>query len=374
LEIFEGYSITSGAALASAAKVRFDFGIPALMPARLHALGERLMREQDGYVETEQIILVSETMPSAILAASMPGIDIIGVAITGHLREPVNTDAITIPIVAGLENSFLRQVEEYDLLIVDADNGLVYLSPDAMAVAHFQSPARRRRYFMEGVHLTATTTSDQRAVAVLAEVVTMADVETAMRYGADGVYLGPNNRLLIDDTGAQATAADHLATLDALIDVTGGKPIIIDMAARTVAVSAALQAAVAASVSLVVNDAAAADELAADFFTARTFAPPYVRFGDVHLMIAIDPTGDNVGMLENLDIFSSILLRRPVYEYPAEYLLAWLGLACRCGKPVYALLPADWQSEIEDVVQLGLNVIGTALSETADVKDTIREL
>jgi len=87
MDVFEGYSVNKGMVLASVARVRFDFGIPSLMPQRLRALGERLAASEDGHIEIEQVVLASETLPITLVGNAIPGIEIVGLIIGGYLGD-----------------------------------------------------------------------------------------------------------------------------------------------------------------------------------------------------------------------------------------------------------------------------------------------
>ena len=194
MELLHGIAARPGVAIAAAARLHEEFGVPSLAPDRLRRLGERLRSFGTENPEPEQIILVGERIPPGFWLSPLPGVEIVGLA-TGNaspLLPPPD-----LPVVLGLEPSGLQMIEEDDILILDGDRGRVYVAPDAATVARYQAPfTLSRRFFLEGSHLPARTASDNRLITILCEARTLAEAENAMSSGADGLVVPAANDFL----------------------------------------------------------------------------------------------------------------------------------------------------------------------------------
>lgn len=381
MEVFEGYSIHKGTALASVARVRFDFGIPSLTSQRLRALGERLQEENEGVVETEQVILVADVLPISLIGSAIPGIEVVGVAIGGYVPEtdltpleallPSTVDGNggdAFPMVAGLGDSFVRDIAEYEIVLVDGNAGRVFVAPDAYVVARHQSSTSRKRFFLDGAHVPAKTASDNRIVSVYTHAGSIDHIHRGMEFGADGVYWKGDNDLLGTDASRQIKA------LHEIIDAAGGQSLILDVPEEALAHSALLEAAAAAPISVVASNVESAAELARALDWARTFADSEARFGEAKILLAPPAPGDASVLPDSLEPFGGLLLRDPWQAYDFEFLLPAIGLARTAGRPVIASLIANWESAIEDIVRFAVDAVVVEPGDAASVKDAIREL
>ena len=391
MDVFEGYCVNKGMVLASVARVRFDFGIPSLTPQRLRALGERLAASEDGYVEIEQVVLAAEKLPISLVAMAIPGIEVVGLLIGGYLNDdeiaaldtllPSATTGMggravkgeeTFPVIGGLGDAFVRDIDEGEMVLADGNAGRVIVAPDAYVVSTFQSKTERKRYFLEGEHIAAKTASDNRIVAVYAYVEGMDDIASGMEAGADGVYMAPSNTVISEST--MLTTSEQVTTMHEVMDLAGGKPIILDVPSTAVAFSALVQGAAAAPVSMAANDLAGAKELVDALEMTRNFSDPDAPLGDVTVLLAPPAPGDVDAVPEDLDGIGGILLRDPWRDYDIAYILPLLSLARRTQCPVTAALTANWRDELEDIIGFGVNALISPPADTADVKDAIREL
>ena len=226
MEVLHGIAAHPGVAIASAARLGEDFGVPSLSPERLRRLGERLRSFGMENPEPEQIILIADRIPPGFWLSPLPGLEIIGLAAgTGQSLSP----APDRPVVVGLGEALMRAVEEEDIIIVDGDRGRVYVSPDAQTVARYQAPfTLARRFFLEGDHLPARTASDNRVIAVFCAASTLAEAEAAMKSGADGLVVGSDNDFLGGPDVVQ-TAGEQAQTLGDLARIIGGQPLVLDI-------------------------------------------------------------------------------------------------------------------------------------------------
>jgi len=99
--------------------------------------------------------------------------------------------AFEIPTVVGVE-SLMESVSEGDDMVVDGHSGVVYINPSVEVEREYEKLGKRyeafRRELMSGRH-EPTATRDGYRVQVLANVALLADLQLALRYGAEGVGL-----------------------------------------------------------------------------------------------------------------------------------------------------------------------------------------
>ena len=391
MDVYEGYCVNKGMVLATVAKVRFDFGIPSLTPQRLRSLGERLAASEDGFVETEQVVLAAEKLPITLIGNAFPGIEVVGVIGGSYLNDdevtaldsllPTATTGMggratkgedSFPVVGGLGDAFVRDIDEGEIVLVDANAGRVFVAPDAFLVAKLQTKSERKRYFLEGEHLPAKTASDNRVVRVYTRASNADEIEAGMAQGADGLYLATANTML-GEMAEPSTGADQVRILHEIMDLAGGKPLILDIPSTAIAYSALLEAAAGAPTSMVVDSLDTAADLTAGLEMTRNFSDPEATLGDVTLLLGIKAPGDQP-LPENLDGIGGIVLVDEWAAYDLAYVIPILSLARHAGVPVYGSLGESWPDEIEDIVRFGAaGLIGVG-ANTADIKDAIRVL
>lgn len=371
MEVFEGIGLSREHALAAAALVKFDFGIASLTPQRLRRISERLknQQDQDDYVETDSVILVSQTLPSELLYGEIPGIEIIGVVIGDDLS---NTDIETgIPIVAGLGDAFINDVYEDDLILVDGSSGRVYLGPDAETIARYQNKKIRKRYFISGVHLEAKTISDNRIIHVYCEVKTLDDVRTAMENGADGIYLPADNTLF---AGCDTTK-QQLSVFTELIDIIAGLPMIIDMSANDLAITSLLKAGAQCPIAMVAPSDTTRTELQSEIDMTKMFSEPEDTLGDISWALAFDANTTVESLPGILDPYQFVIIEDYPFNCAPDCLFTIMGMAKHINIPVISKLTYEnWQEIIEDIVRLGVDILIVHPDAPADVKDAVRTL
>lgn len=96
-----------------------------------------------------------------------------------------------IPAVVGCANA-LAEINDGDMLILDGQSGLVLINPGADITAAYLA---KRTEFIEKVSLlksekdTPAATTDGMRIKLLANIATVADLESALQHGAEGVGL-----------------------------------------------------------------------------------------------------------------------------------------------------------------------------------------
>ena len=99
--------------------------------------------------------------------------------------------SLEIPAVLGLKNA-TRTIETGDLIIVDGNSGVVVVDPDEATLSRYHDRKARFDDFQAQItrtsHLPAETTDD-RHLAVLANISLLEEVVSALDHGSDGIGL-----------------------------------------------------------------------------------------------------------------------------------------------------------------------------------------
>lgn len=370
MDVFQGQPAHPGVAIAAAARLTSEYGVPTLDPQRLRRLGERLRRFGIEAPEADQIILIADEVPPGFLG--VPGLDIVGIA----TQQPPGAHAMfTVPTVCGLGDTLLEFTPEDEIVIIDADRGRVYVEPDATVLARYQSPLRRsRRFFLGGLSLPARTASDNRIVSVLALAPTLAAVAEAMETGADGVLVPPGNDFLGAE-GAFQTADDQEDILRRVMDILGGQPLVLHVPPDRLALSALARAADSGPVHLVLDDLAQRDDLAERLEHIESVLDDQdIQYGTVHLEAGV-VTDSEEPPLDSLDGFTGACVVEILDGASVAHLLPIAGLARRVRAPLSLFLhPADWLLHLPDALALGADRLVTTAETVPAVKDAIRHL
>lgn len=371
MEVLFGTPAHPGVAIAVAARLHDEFGIPSLSPERLRRLGERLRSFGMDQAEPEQIILVADRVPPGYWLSPLPGMEIVGLA--AQTAAPLSP-APDRPVVVGIGDALLRAVEEDDIVIVDGDRGRVYVAPDAATVARYQAPLTlARRFFLEGDHLPARTSSDNRVIAVLCAAATLAQAESAMKHGADGLVIPEVNDFLGGIHLAQ-TAGEQAQTLGDLASIIGGQPLYLDIPPERLALTALARGAARLPLHLVLRLPAERAELSTRLEEIETvLEEDDALFGRIKLDAGIAAAGDDLP--ETLEGYAGSFVTGTLLDASWERLLQASGQARAVGKPITVALNGDWWPQVlGDALGMGFGQLIVPLHTVADVKDAIREL
>lgn len=364
MEVFHGIAAHPGVAIASAAKLRDEFGAPMLDPARLRRLGKRLMSFGVEAPETEQVVLVAPTVLPGFLSTLIPGLEVVGTASAAAASG-------AFPAVSGLNEAFFAVVAEDDLLIVDGNRGRVYVAPDAATVARYQAPfTLARRIFMDSAHIPARTASDNRIVTVFAPTPTRKAVDDAMEAGADGIVIPEDNDFLGAQTLTQ-TAGEQLQILLEVAQTIGGQPIILDIPAERLALSALSRAAAAGPLHVpLADDESARDALAERMsWVEADLEERDMLFGTV----AWDIRFEAAPPPETLDGWAGVFVPGDARATPLSRLHELAALARQANKPAALCLDGDWWPQfLSDALGLGFARLVVPIAAVLDVKDAIR--
>lgn len=372
-DILHGIAARPGVAIAVAARLHDDFGVPSLAPDRLRRLGERLRSYGVENPDPEQIIVVADRIPPAFWLAPLPGVQVVGLAASSPSPLSPTPD---LPVVLGLDEAALAAIEEDDILIVDGDRGRVYVAPDAATVARYQSPfLSTRRFFLEGSHLPARTASDNRLVAILCSARTLAEAEDAMASGADGLVVPADNDFLGAEALAQ-TAGEQAQTLGDLARIIGGQPLYLDIPPERLALTALARGAARLPLHLVLREWNEQPDLQERIEGIEAaLEEDDALFGRLKLEAGVGATAEEDDLPESLDGFAGVFVTESLLDASWERLLLASGQARGAGKTITVALNGDWWPQVlGDAVGMGFSRLVVPAAAVADIKDAIREL
>lgn len=370
MEIFQGQPARPGVAIAAAARLSSEYGVPTLDPQRLRKLGERLRRFGMEAAESDQIILIADRVPPGFLGVPIPGLDVVGVATQG---PPDPHGAFSVPTVCSLGDSLLDLISEDDIVIIDADRGRVYVEPDAVVLARYQSPVRRsRRFFLGGASLPARTASDNRVVAVTARARALSDVSRAMEAGADGVLIPADNDFLGGESLFQTSDGQQEA-LGKVMGVLGGQPLLLHVPPDRLALSALARAAADGALHLILDDPARRAEMAERLEQIEGMLDDQdILYGTLQIEAGV--ATPDAAAPESLDAYAGVCVTLPLDRARMDQLLPLAGLAQRAHKPLTLALPEgdDGPAFLADALALGAARLVTSIESVGAVKDAVR--
>jgi phosphotransferase system enzyme I (PtsP) len=160
-------------------------------------VGHRVLRhlKQEGGKApfSRRTILVADelTLSQMTLVSQehLVGIALQSGGVTSHAA--ILARAFEIPTVVGIEH-LMEGVSEGDDLVLDGNSGVLYINPTVEIEREYESLHKRYDAFKRELLAApgdATTTRDGYRVQILANVALLADLNLALRYGAEGVGL-----------------------------------------------------------------------------------------------------------------------------------------------------------------------------------------
>jgi phosphotransferase system, enzyme I, PtsP len=158
-----------------------------------HRVLRHLRQEDRKAAFARPTILVAEelTLSQMMLVSheNLAGIALQSGGVTSHAA--ILARAFEIPTVVGVEH-LMESVLEGDNLVLDGNSGILYANPTAEIEREYQILIKRydafRRELMVGQN-EPTVTRDDHRVQMLANIALPADIQLALRYGAEGVGL-----------------------------------------------------------------------------------------------------------------------------------------------------------------------------------------
>ncbi|NEW05414.1 phosphoenolpyruvate--protein phosphotransferase [Paenibacillus sp. SYP-B3998] len=181
-------------------------------------------------IDHSYILVAKELTPSQL--AHLDPSKVLGLlTILGgtHSHVSIMARAMSVPYVLGLEGKLLRPIQNGDFLIIDGQEGALYINPDQATIERFQARKRNWLEFKESLQEiadVASMTLDHKHVNLHANMNSVMEIDQVLRNGASGVGLFRTEYLYMD--------RDSLPSEDEQFEVyrhavkqLQGKPIVI---------------------------------------------------------------------------------------------------------------------------------------------------
>ncbi len=158
-----------------------------------HRVLRHLRQEDKKSAFAKATILVAEelTLSQMTLVSheNLAGIALQSGGVTSHAA--ILARAFEIPTVVGVEH-LMEAVTEGDALVLDGNSGIVYINPSNEVEREYQILMKRYDAFRKELLVRLdepTVTHDGHRVQMLANIALPADIQLAIRYGAEGIGL-----------------------------------------------------------------------------------------------------------------------------------------------------------------------------------------
>ncbi len=160
----------------------------------LKDLGHRLLRNLRQHGEDHgdyegQILVAKELLPSDVLkfaAQKVEGIVIVQGSVTSHIS--ILARSLRVPMIF-VENRLVLEIGEGTPILMDANQGTVFLEPDAKVLEQYKSLISRDETAEAPVVQPETYTRDGTKIALYCNINLLSDMEFARQHLAEGVGL-----------------------------------------------------------------------------------------------------------------------------------------------------------------------------------------
>jgi len=195
-----------------------------------HRVLRHLRQEDKKSAFAKATILVAEelTLSQMTLVSheNLAGIALQSGGVTSHAA--ILARAFEIPTVVGVEH-LMEAVLEGDALVLDGNSGIVYVNPSSEVEREYQILMKRydafRKELLVGLD-EPTVTHDGHRVQMLANIALPADIQLAIRYGAEGIGLLRSEFSFL--TYEDFPDEDQQLTLyNRILDAAGNRPVTI---------------------------------------------------------------------------------------------------------------------------------------------------
>lgn len=172
-------------------------------------VGNRLLKHLLG---TPDITLPADTQPYILVAKELSPSQLVHINPDNVLgmvtmaggktsHSAIMARALGIPLVSGLEQKLGEPLKTGDLLVVDGDEGLIYIEPNQKIVDRYTEVAERLRKQKEQLQQLATVdavTQDGVRFRLAGNISSVKDLEQVLKYGAEGAGLFRTEFLYMD--------------------------------------------------------------------------------------------------------------------------------------------------------------------------------
>jgi phosphotransferase system enzyme I (PtsI) len=165
-----------------------------------HLLGD--MEENIPPADHPYILVAKELTPSQL--AHLDPSKVLGiVTMLGgtHSHVAIMSRAMSIPYVIGLEGKLLRPIQNGDFLIVEGQEGTIYINPDESTIERYKARKSNWLQFKESLQEIAGVppmTVDHKMMKLHANINSVKEMDQVVRNGASGVGLFRTEYLYMD--------------------------------------------------------------------------------------------------------------------------------------------------------------------------------
>jgi hypothetical protein len=346
-------------------------GIP-MLPARLVEQMRRM--ERDSMPAPLDVVVIAPDYDSAA-SLRLPWANVVAiVAESSHY----SLSERGVPTVLGV-HGLLTSVEDDQLVLVDADRGLVLTDPDGTTVALYQAEkekiAPRRRVFLDYEHQYARSL-DGREIRVHALVATVDEIGSAVMNGADSVAVQLHDRLMPNGMHEE----DQHTLLCSLAEAASGKPITLLADPSLLSCHALLKACLRAEFTLGISLGTSGEGLEPVYSRLHQVREELISaeedFGDVRIAACFAPGSPLPDELADLGISRVMVLNTDETSFAETYEREWLeslGLAAAgLLLPLEVAVSEIRPERIEQILGLGASGLLTSPSEIQSVKNSVR--
>ncbi|MGB9677947.1 MAG: phosphoenolpyruvate--protein phosphotransferase, partial [Candidatus Ratteibacteria bacterium] len=136
--------------------------------------------------------------------------------------------ALEIPAVVGIKEN-IEEIKEDDTILIDGYNGIVIVNPTKMEIEKIKNKEKEIRKLKKKIYLLKskkTITSDKKEIKIYANIQLPEEVETALKYGAEGIGLFRTEYLYLKRKDLP-TEEEQFLSYKKIIEKFGEKEIII---------------------------------------------------------------------------------------------------------------------------------------------------
>ncbi|MCY9668054.1 phosphoenolpyruvate--protein phosphotransferase [Paenibacillus alginolyticus] len=153
-------------------------------------------------IDHPYILVAKELTPSQL--AHLDPANVLGLlTILGgtHSHVSIMARAMSVPYVLSLEGKLLRPIQNGDFLIIDGQEGTLYINPDKITIERYQARKKNWLEFKESLQEiadVAPVTLDKSYVNLHANINSVLEIDQVLRNGASGVGLFRTEYLYMD--------------------------------------------------------------------------------------------------------------------------------------------------------------------------------
>jgi phosphotransferase system enzyme I (PtsI) len=165
-----------------------------------HLLGD--MEENVPPTDYPYILVAKELTPSQL--AHLDPAKVLGlVTMVGgtHSHVAIMARAMSVPLIIGLEGKLLRPIQNGDFLIIDGQEGTLYINPDEATIERYKARKNNWLEFKESLQELSNVppiTMDNKMISLHANINSFKEIDQVVRNGASGVGLFRTEYLYMD--------------------------------------------------------------------------------------------------------------------------------------------------------------------------------